>query len=142
MGHYTVTEPEFKQIPEDEFVPAILREMNDKSFEYADKRTGEMKTASKVEWWFEVTDGEHAGRKVKGETWAQITSDPNNKFRSWVEALLQREITPGFTFTDDDLIGLRCNLTVVHVRSTKDSERIYENVDEVVSSGSKFDPGF
>ena len=37
-------------------------------------------------------DGEHEGRKVKGETWAQITSDPNNKFRSWVEALLQREI--------------------------------------------------
>jgi hypothetical protein len=59
-----------------------------------------------------------------------------------VEALLQREITPGFTFTDDDLIGLRCNLTVVHVRSTKDPERIYENVDEVVSAGSKFDPGF
>lgn len=143
MGQYTVEEDDFKPIPEDMFVPAKLREMNNKSFDYTDKKTNEIKTAEKVEWWFEITGGEHEGRKVKGETWAQITNNPNNKFRAWVEALLGREITPGFTFTDDDLIGLPCSLTVVHVPN-KDNTRIYENVDEVVAptGDDPWGPGF
>jgi hypothetical protein len=142
MGQYTVEEDDFKAIPEDTFVSAKLMEMNNKSFPYTDKKTREEKIAEKVEWWFQITDGEHEGRRIKGETWAQITSNPNNKFRSWVEALLQREITPGFTFTDDDLIGLPCSLTVKHVVGGKDNDRIYENVDEVIPATTSFEPAF
>jgi hypothetical protein len=138
MGSYTVTEDEFKPIPEDTIVPAKLREMTSKAFDYTDKKTGEIKVAEKVEWWFDVTGGEHEGRKIKGETWAQITNNPNNQFRTWVEALLQREITPGFTFTDDDLIGLPCCITVKHV-ANKDGSRTYENVEDVLPATSSFD---
>jgi len=133
MARVTVTETDFKSVPEDTFIPAKLAEISMSTIEYADKKSGEFKSFDKFVWWFEVTDGEYAGRKLKGETGAEITSHPNNTFRQWVEALLNEEVPVGFEFDTDDLVGLPCELTVRHVAGTgKNEGKTYENVDTLI----------
>lgn len=140
---FTVTETEYKQIPENTPQPAVLESLEQKTVPYTDKQTGESKTFTKLEWWFKITGGEHQGRKVKGETSAVIDNHPNNQFRQWVEGLLGQEIPVGFSFEEDDLIGLPCEITVRHNVVTKNGEeRVYENVNGVAQRSTFDEPPF
>lgn len=130
-----------RTIPEDTLLKAELVETKDKTIEWADRATGEKKSAVLVEWWFRVTDrdvnqGLYEGRRVKGETDSKITNHPNNRFRNWAEALLQRELPVGAGVdTDEDLVGLPCIISVRHrpyTHKTTGEERIAEEIDEVM----------
>lgn len=129
-----------RTIPEDTLLRATLVEVTDKKIEWTDKQTKEQMSAILLEWWFKVTDknvegGLYEGRKVKGETDAKITNHPNNRFRSWAEALLGRDLPVGAGIdTDDDLVGLSCLISVRHRKyTTKQNEsRIAEDIDEIL----------
>lgn len=129
-----------RTIPEDTLLRATLVEVTDKTIEWKDRQTGEDKSAVLLEWWFKITDnkvedGLYEGRKVKGETDAKITNHPNNRFRSWAEALLGRDLPVGAGIdTDDDLVGLSCLISVRHRDYTnkQGEKRVAEDIDEVL----------
>lgn len=127
----TVEEEVFETIPEGEFFNAQLNELKHKTVKWTDKQTLEEKSWDKLEWWFVITDGAYKGRKVKGETDARISTHPNNQYRLWVEALFDMEVTAGFHFEEEDLLGLRCRISVVHTPDRKDPNRVWENVSAV-----------
>ena len=139
MGTYKVEDEPDRTIPEDTILRAVLAEVKEKEIEWVDKRTGEQKSATLLEWWFEVTstaeDGLYRGRKVKGECDAKLTNHPGNRFRNWSEALLGRELSLGTGVDpEDDLVGLQCDITVKHRTYTKNGEeRTIEEIDEVIS---------
>lgn len=123
---------EYKLIPADELLVATLRAVEKKTVNYNDKFTGEPKSFDKLEWTFEITEGEFAGRRLRGQTDAYISTHPSNRFRPWAEAMLGMELQPGVKFTVGDLIGKRCEISVVHVPSRKDPEKLWEQIDEVL----------
>lgn len=134
-------------IPEDVICRAKLVEIKKHTFswtDYKDKtRPGQpvAKVAENLHWWFEVTSGQHIGRKVKLETRFKITNHPRDKFRLTAETLLGRELPHGTRVNADDLTGLQADITVRHRPDKKDPSRIYEEVDEVmpVSTGFSLD---
>jgi hypothetical protein len=135
---YVMEEEKDRTIPEDTIVRAVLVEVSEKQIEWKDKRTNEDRSATLLEWWFEVVDDRedalYQGRKVKLECDARLTNHPNNRFRLVVEALLGRELSLGTPIDpQDDLVGLKCDITVKHRRYEKDGvTKVAEEIDEVI----------
>lgn len=140
MGKYTVEDAPDLTIPEDTIVRARLQEVKEKTIEWKDKKTGEPKEATLLEWWWEVIDervgeGMYQGRKIKGECDARLTNHERNKFRNWSEAILGRELGVGMGVDpEEDLVGLVAEISISHRKYMKNKEeRIAEEVDEVMS---------
>ena len=105
------------------------------TFTWTDRKVSppEQKESSTLQWWWEVqSTDEYNGRKVKGECNPQLTDNPNNRFRKWAEALLQREIPAGMGLDSDDLVGLTADITIRHRPDKKDPDKKWEEVDEVI----------
>lgn len=128
MG-FTVQESDFKPIPPNTPLAAVVESLKVVTIPYVDKQTQEKKTFDKCEWWFKITSGEFKGRKVKGETSAVIDNHPSNKFRLWVESLLNMPIPVGFSFDEEDVMGLPCEITTV--QNTLSDGRVFDNVESV-----------
>jgi hypothetical protein len=126
-------------LPEETFFRMRVTDIQTEDVPYTDKKTGEAKSFRKMTWWFEVTEqGKYVGRSLKGELTgpnAKLSSHPNNKFRQWAEAILDRDIPVGFQLSRDDLIGLQCKVSVRHEKGWKDPSQVFEVVDEVVPAG-------
>jgi hypothetical protein len=124
-------------IPEDTIVRAKLTDIILKEIEYV--KNGETKSFEKLYWTFQVADGgpegTWVGKQVRGQTDPELTNEPHNKFRNWSEALLNRDIAVGFQLDTDDLIGMTCKITVKHEEDRRDSNKIWERVDEVLPAG-------
>jgi len=119
-------------LPEDTFFKAQLIEIKPKEIEWNDRKSGEHKQKTLLEWWWEVkSDDQYNGRKIKGECEARLTNHPNNRFHNWSEALLQREIPAGMGIDTDDLVGLMAEITVRWEPDKKDPSKKYERLDEV-----------
>jgi hypothetical protein len=134
MGlQFVVQEAKFIPLPEDEFFRARLERIELREFDFTDKKTGEKKNASNLEWTFEITaEGEYKGRKVRGRTSSDLTVDESNRFRTWAETLLGRALPIGMGIDEDDLVGLSCELTVRHEADRKDPAKKWERVDEIL----------
>lgn len=140
MGRYVTKEEEDRTIPEGTVATAKLTEVKEVTIPYVDKKDGISKTFTKLEWWFEIIDGDHAGRKIRGECPAELSSHPANKFRLWSEALLERTIDVGVEIDpQNDLVGCLADIRVGHVPNKKDPSRVYENVIEVIPVSGNID---
>ena len=121
-------------IPEDTIVRARLDEIKLHEFDWVDRKKNppENKHSQILQFWFEVTDGEYKGRRIKGETDFRVSNHPRNKFRLWAEALLQRELPVGMKIDTDDLTGLSADVSVRHRPDKRDPSKKFEEVDEVI----------
>lgn len=134
------------KLPDDDFLPATLSAVTEKSFTISKgDRKGEEFT--KWEWEFSITEGQYAGLRAWGDTEGKMTSHPANKVRPWAEAL--RGDVPfaiGEGINTDDLIGLPCFIQVSHVMYTKadGTDGYKEPVVSVISVGQvqSIDPPF
>lgn len=130
MGKYTTEVAEDRTIPEGTVATAKLTEVKEVTVPYT--KDGEDKSFEKLVFWFEIIDGDHEGRKVKGEAPAELNTSPSCKFRIWSEALLERTIDAGVEIDPaNDLVGNFAEIVIGHTVSKKDPTRIYENVREV-----------
>lgn len=121
------------QLPAGVLLKAKLEDLDVKEIPFNDKKTGEPKTFSKIEWTFKIIDGEYQGKDVRGETSAFLTDHPDNKFRNWSEALLNRSLDLGFVLDEQDLVGSVGLITVKYVTDRKDEEKKWARVDDVIA---------
>ena len=124
-------------IPEDTIVAARVNEVKLEHVTFT--KDGKEDSFDKLIWWFEILDdgpnGTWKGRKIRGQTTANLTNHPNNRFRAWAEALLNRDIGVGFVLDSDDLVGTNCKITVRHEPDRRDPKTKWERVDEVLPGG-------
>jgi len=126
---FKVTESEFKLLPVDTLFKARLDGIEIKTVTPKDASKDPF---DKLKWCFKIMDGDFADQKVWGETSDTISPSPNNKFYAWACALLGREaIDLGIDLDVDDLVGLRCELSVEHEPGWKDPSQVYAKVDSV-----------
>lgn len=136
MSSYEVKED--PRLPEDTIFRATLIEAKELTVPYTDKKTGEDKTFEKVEWkWRIETPLDYEGKHAYGDTSAEVTANPNNRFRQIAEALLQREFGVGMSFDLEDLVGLKADITVVH-QQARNSDKTFVKVDEVLKVDAQF----
>ena len=128
-----IDEPD-RTIPEDVVIRARVDEIKKRTFTWMDGKSDPPveKETTVREWWFEVTDGEHKGRRVKGQTDVQLGNGSRNKLRQWIEAILDRDIAVGARLDIDDLVGLPVDITIRHKADKKDPSKKYEEVDGVI----------
>lgn len=132
-------------IPEDTICRAKLVDLKLHRFDWTDYKDKDSpgvpvkKTGETLQWWFEVTAGDHTGRKVKLETRAKITNHPRDRFRLTAETLLGRELPYGTKINTDDLLSLSADISIRHRPDKKDPSKKYEEVDEVMPITSGFD---
>lgn len=133
------------EIPENTLLRAKLKTLEVANIPYKDKKTGEPKTFQKLNWTFEITqDGDYFGKDVKGETSAFLSDHPENKFRNWAEALLQRKLDLGQILNEQDLEGLSALITVGYQADRSDPEKKYRRVEDVIpiAGGGYEEPPF
>ncbi len=121
-----------RQLPEGVLLKARLDKFEQVDIPFTDRKTGEAKQFSKIEWTFKVIDGEYQGKDVRGETSPYLTDHPDNKFRNWSEALLNRSLDLGFVLDESDLEGAVALITVKYVADRKDDEKKWRRVDDVI----------
>lgn len=124
------------EIPENTLLRARLKSLEVVTVPYVDKKTNEAKEFTKLNWVFEITqDGEYLGKDVRAETSAFLSDHPENKFRLWSEALLQRPLDLGQVLNEQDLVGLSALITVHYQPDRKDPEKKWRRVEDVISLG-------
>lgn len=120
-------------LPTGTFLRARLTELEVKTVPYVDKKTGENKEFTKLNWIFEITEaGEFFGKKVRAETSAYLSDSPYNTFRNWAEALLRRPLDLGQVLNETDLIGLSALITVKYEEDRRDSSKKWARVEDVI----------
>ncbi len=135
MAQFVVEDQPDRTIPANTLCSAVLMEIKEDTVKYTDRKTGEPATFEKLNWWFEIVDGEHAGRKVRGETDARVSNHPRNRVRAWAEVLLGRELPVGTAFDTDDLIGLPAQIRVDLRADRKDPDKMWEYVADLEPAG-------
>lgn len=140
MGYVTTVEdaPPQELIPEDTIVKAKLLEISPREQKWNDKQTGEPKSATFLNWKWEIIGGEFDKKWVWGSCDARLSNHPSNKFRNWSESLLNRQLPVGEPFDTDDLIGLTAEISITHRADKKDPAKKYAEVDEVIPSEGGF----
>lgn len=122
------------EIPTNTLLRASLKDLEVKEIPFTDRKTGEQKSFTKLNWIFEITQqGEFQGKTVRAETSAFLSDHPENKFRSWAEALLNRPIGLGDVLNEQDLIGLPALITVGYEADRKDPSKKFRRVEDVMS---------
>lgn len=121
------------QLPAGVLLKARLESFEVKEIPFTDRKTGEAKSFNKIEWIFKIIDGEFQGKEVRGETSAYLTDHPENRFRNWAEALLNRSLDLGFVLDETDLQGGTALITVKYVEDRKDSDKKWPRVDDVIA---------
>lgn len=129
-------------LPEDSIHRAKLEEVQLRTFEFTDRKTGEKKEGQTLEWWWVITSttlgDEYVGRRVKAECAPKMTNRDGNKLRQWAEALLHREIPVGMAIDTEDLVGLEAEVVIGHRQDKKDSTRMWEFVSDVAPVDGRF----
>jgi hypothetical protein len=129
------------QLEEDSIHEAVLQAVSYKTFDWNDG--GTKKTGEKLEWQWEITSSkygpEFVGRQVRGECKPVMSNWDGNKFRSWAEALMGREIPVGMEIETDDLVGLKAEIVIGLRTDRKDPTKSWPFVADVI--GSDYTPG-
>ena len=121
-------ESEFEMIPEGTIVHARVSEISDVK-EIQGGRTG---TFEKIDWKFEVTDGEYKGMFVNDGTTPKFSVDPPSKLYEWATTLLGRTFDVGERLDTDDLLGLPCRIEVSHKADNNDPPRMWMRVETLM----------
>lgn len=122
------TESEFELIPEGTIVAARVKEISD----VKEIEGGRRGTFEKIDWKFEVTDGEYKGMFVNDGTTPKFSVDPPSKLYEWATALLGRTFDVGERLDTDDLLGLACRIEVGHRPDANDPKRIWMRVETLM----------
>lgn len=134
MEFLTEDEPDLT-LPDESTHRARLQEIKLRTFSWTDKKTGEEKESSTLEWWWEITSTnlgpQYVGRKVKGECNPKLSNRGDNRFRIWAETLLDREIPVGMSIDTDDLVGLEAEILVNLRDDRKDPDKKWEYVSAI-----------
>lgn len=118
-------------LPENTILRATLTQLEVRDIP---KRDGG--TFQRLNWHFEITQaGDFAGMKVRGETSAYLSDDPDNVFRMWAESLLGRPLDLGTTLYPQDLEGLPALITVAKEQDRKDPTKFWRRVETVMATG-------
>lgn len=132
MPSTTMTEESEYPVPAGVPLPAILqavtvRTINFKKKDQYGNKTNIDDSFDKWVWEFKITDGEHAGKKVYGETEDRLTTRADNLVRIWTEQLLRTTIEVGQGLDTDTLIGLPCIVECRHddPREKRDGTMFY-----------------
>lgn len=122
-------------IPEDKLVPAQLESVAVVSFQSKDRDTkapkfnadGSPEMYDRWRWTFKVYAGDYAGITVDRLTVPFISSHANNVVRIWAETLREKSWVEGEGLDTDQLIGLKCVITVTHdqPRPKKDGDGMW-----------------
>jgi hypothetical protein len=147
---FTVEQEQDLTLPEDSIHTARLTEVKPNVINWVDKNTGEPRSATLLDWWFEITEttygDQYIGRRVKGSTDSTMSNHPRNKLRGWFEAMLQRDIGMGMKVNSDDIVGLPCEIVIGHRPDRKDPAKIWEEVTDVApasgTGGRDLEPPF
>lgn len=127
-------EPRFKMLPQDSIHRARLDSIEKKG--PFNRKDGSQ--FYKLIWWFEITaEGDFKGRKVRGETGAELSA--NSKFHGWAQTILARTIQIGASVSSDDFVGLPVDISIKHVPDWKDKAKVWAEVDEVMPINGSFD---
>lgn len=139
-----------KTVPEETIHKAKLVDLSIREFKWTDTKDKDRpgvpieKTAQEMIWWFEITEGDFANRRIRGQTrpspdgnW--LTNSARNRTRQWAETLLGRELGVGARLNRSDLLGCACEISVKHVKDKKDASKIYEEIDEILPASGSFD---
>lgn len=132
---FVIEEDEDRTIPEDTILRAKLIDIQQRDINWKDRTTGEAKSTTLQEFWFEIeqtdtVDERFVGRRVKGSVNAKMT--PSSKGYKWIEALLGSKPGVGKKLDTDDLLGLSADVLIAHRKGNKDG-RIFEEVDQVMN---------
>jgi hypothetical protein len=88
----------------------------------------------RLNWTWEITqDGEYFGAEVRADTSAFLSDAPDNQFRNWAEALLQRPLDLGVALNENDLVGLQALITVMYEPDRKDPKKTWRRVEDVMA---------
>jgi hypothetical protein len=135
MQFTTEDEPDLT-IPDETIARAQLEQIKLRQFEWNDRKTGEKKEGSTLEWWWKITatnaGEEFIGRTVRGECNPKLSNRGDNRFRIWAEALLNREIPVGMTIDTDDLVGLSAEIVIGVQDDRKDPLKKWNRVTDVI----------
>lgn len=123
----------FKMIPEDSIHRSRVKSVEVKEYPKKDG-TG---VAVKVNFFFEIINGEFEGRKLRGTVWGDFS--PGSKFHTWSETLLGREIPIGMSIDVEDLEGLTCDVSVAHEEDYKEKGKYWAVADELLPLDSGFE---
>lgn len=134
-------------VPEDAILRVRLESTEVRTIEYTDKNTGEPKSFQKIRWRFKIVDERPAydkfyDRTVFGETFARLTTRPDDKFRNWAEALLRRPLDAGSLIELDDLTGLAALASFTKEQDYKDKSKYWDRVDELLPLTDQMTPPF
>lgn len=132
MPKSTMIEESEYPVPAGVPLPAVLQEVKVRTVSFKKKdqygnKTNEDDSFDKWVWEFKITDGEHAGKKVYGETEDKMSSREYNLVRIWSEQLLGKVFQIGEGLDTDQLLGLPCMIEVRHdePRVKKDGTNFY-----------------
>lgn len=118
-------------LPEGELLKAQLTALEPKTIPYKDKKTGEDKEFTKLNWVFTVTEqGDFTGKDVRAETNAYLSDSPYNQFGNFARALLRGDLPAGTVLAEEDLIGLSAFIEVGYIEDRQDSSKKWPRVKE------------
>lgn len=99
--------------PEDTLFVGVLYSVKEVERAWDDKFTGERVRRQKWDWTFKITQGEHAGRTVKGDTFATLRT--GSQPYEWITALNGgQEPGVGEDIDTDHYCGNTCQFEVKH----------------------------
>lgn len=121
------SESEFELIPEGTIVHAKVLEISD-----VQEYDGPRGTFEKINWKFEVTEGEYKGFFILDGTSPKFSIDPPSKLYEWANALLGRTFDVGERLDTDDLLNLPCRIEVGYKPDRKDPDRMWMRVETLL----------
>ena len=130
---------EFDVIPEGSVLVAEIVNVEERETPWlVDENDPSKGKKSQVSFRFSVSDGEHKGRTLFGNTPTTFTNHPDCKLRAWVQEVLGENALPvGFSLDLDTLVGLPVKIAVAHrVKNNADgSTSVKEYVSDVIRAG-------
>lgn len=137
----THDEPDIENIPEDTIHPAKITSIVAKDISWT--KDGERKTATLLNWRWEIIEGEYKERAVFLTTNSDLElGGYRNRFRQVVETLLSSTIKPEDPpLNTDDLIGMVADISIKYRPDKRDPAIQYVEVGEVLPAGdTQFTP--
>lgn len=108
---YEVEDSGFSGYIEDgEYLNARLLSVELTTKPFNDDKTGE--PVKKFTFKFRVDSAEYPDKLIWGECGTRITNHPDNKFRTWAEAILGQRIPASYRGNTDDLLDRDCRIVV------------------------------
>lgn len=136
---------EFDVIPEGTIVTLDVVSVEDRETPWdVDENDPSKGKKHQISFLFEVSSGEHQGRKLFGNTPTTFTTHPDCKLRAWVQEILGEDALPvNFQLDTDALVGLPVKGVVAHrmKKNADGSQTPKEYVSDVIRVGGYADAG-